>query len=59
RDERVGGASASSPTKGSNQYGNQYPDQDESNTKILDWDQVDKAHPQKEKLSTKIKKIFN
>ncbi|KAG7835905.1 hypothetical protein KL919_000691 [Ogataea angusta] len=36
------------------------PQQGESSTKILDYDEFEKAqHPHKEKLSTKIKKIFN
>ncbi|ESW97039.1 hypothetical protein KL918_000651 [Ogataea parapolymorpha] len=35
------------------------PQQGESNTKILNYDEFEQAHPQKEKLSTKIKKIFN
>ncbi|KAG7725665.1 hypothetical protein KL948_004849 [Ogataea haglerorum] len=33
--------------------------QGDSNTRILSYDELEKAHPHKEKLSTKIKKIFN
>ncbi|KAG7896664.1 hypothetical protein KL906_000066 [Ogataea polymorpha] len=44
--------------KGDEAYSGQ-PRQGESNTKILNYDEFEQAHPQKEKLSTKIKKIFN